>query len=86
MTKGGRPAHGTLRPDFDLSLSITWHQILLEQIAGGLERPLHITHAGDASGRVRVDPFLDIEDRVKSDREQGLLCVAFPPENSGKVR
>ncbi|MHA2611049.1 MAG: PQQ-dependent sugar dehydrogenase [bacterium JZ-2024 1] len=72
-------------------------QIALKEIASGLVHPVHITHAGDGSGRlflveqrgvIRVysggkilsKPFLDIQDRVISGGEMGLLSVAFHPE------
>ena len=87
--------------DFGTSAAVPWPQIFLEQVTGGLERPLHVTHAGDGSGRLFIveqkgttrifqngrltdDPFLDIQDRVKSGGEQGLLCVLFPPAYSSK--
>ena len=56
--------------------------VSLTQVAAGLARPVHITHAGDGSGRLfiieqhgritildderAVSPFLDITDRVQS--------------------
>ncbi len=36
------------------------------------------------NGQVLDTPFLDIESRVKSGGEQGLLSVAFPPDYSSK--
>ncbi len=78
-----------------------WPEIFLRLHAQGLQQPLHITHAGDGSGRLFIveqpgriqiiengqvldTPFLDIESRVKSGGEQGLLSVAFPPDHSSK--
>jgi glucose/arabinose dehydrogenase len=78
-----------------------WPEIFLRLHAQGLQQPLHITHAGDGSGRMFVaeqpgriqiiengqvlgTPFLDIESRVKSGGEQGLLSVVFPPDYSSK--
>lgn len=65
-------------------------------VAGGLQRPTWITHAGDDRlfvleqiGRIRIiqdgqllpEPFLDITDRVGSlSSEQGLLGLAFHPD------
>ncbi|MEZ4516844.1 MAG: PQQ-dependent sugar dehydrogenase [Chloroflexota bacterium] len=65
-------------------------------LAGGLDRPLYLTHAFDdrmfvveQPGRIRIiengqlvdQPFLDIQDRVGSvGNEQGLLSVAFHPQ------
>jgi glucose/arabinose dehydrogenase len=66
----------------------------LEPVAGGLDRPLAVTNAGDGrlfiteqSGRIRIfdgktllpQPFLDISERVLDEREQGLLSAAFHP-------
>jgi glucose/arabinose dehydrogenase len=72
-----------------------WPQIDVALAAGGLDDPVHITHAGDGSGRLFVveqggriqiiensavvGTFLDITERVLSAGEQGLLSVAFPP-------
>ncbi len=66
----------------------------LEPVAGGLDRPTAVAHAGDGrlfvaeqNGRVVVvrdgavlpAPFLDIRDRVGSGGERGLLSLAFHP-------
>lgn len=73
--------------------------IRLIKIAKGFNKPVHITHAGDGSGRLFVveqsgliriiqhgkvldQPFLDIQDRVRSGGEKGLLSVAFAPNYS----
>src|SRR3990170_6914419 len=60
----------------------TWPTIALSKVTSGLEKPLHVTHAGDGSGRIFVveqagririlkigqlsGVFLDITDRVLS--------------------
>ena len=68
--------------------------VLLQQVASGLNQPVALTHAGDsrlfitqqigtvvifdASG-LRSTPFLDIRSIVLSSGERGLLSVAFHP-------
>lgn len=65
-------------------------------VAGGLEKPLYLTHAFDdrlfvveQPGRIRIiengqllsQPFIDLRDRVGSvGSEQGLLSLAFHPQ------
>jgi glucose/arabinose dehydrogenase len=72
----------------------------LTQVADGLERPVAIAHADDGSDRLFIveqrgriyilteglsaEPFLNIEDRVTSGGEQGLLGLAFPPDYGAK--
>ena len=64
-----------------------------EQVAGGFDQPLFVTHADDGSGRTFVvekggeiklidgQVFMDISDRVGSEGyEQGLLGLAFSPD------
>ncbi len=79
--------------------------ITLSQIAEGLNRPVSLTNTNDSSGRLFIvehrgritimnnnilpNPFLKIEDRIKSPgtsggNEQGLLGLAFPPGFSEK--
>ncbi len=74
----------------------------LETVAAGLDFPVHVTHAGDGSGRLFVSEqngaivaisvsgtqstFLDISSRVSSGGERGLLSVAFHPEFSANGR
>jgi glucose/arabinose dehydrogenase len=69
---------------------------LLQPVATGLNRPVYLTHAGDAQlyiveqpgrivvltpGQKSLRVFLDIRSRVRSsDNEQGLLSVAFHPD------
>jgi glucose/arabinose dehydrogenase len=80
------------------SRQVTWPAIELSEIATGYSSPVHITNAGDGSGRLFVveqagrieilggGTFLDITGRVRdAGNEEGLLSVAFPPdfENSG---
>jgi glucose/arabinose dehydrogenase len=76
-------------PGFDAALVA----LDLEEVAGGLDEPLFVTHAGDGSGRLFVaekggtirtlpggQTFLDISGRVGSGgEEQGLLGLAFHP-------
>jgi glucose/arabinose dehydrogenase len=66
------------------------------QVAGGLSKPLALTHAGDdrlfvveqrgmvwviRNGQILPEPFLDIRDRVVDTAfEQGLLGLAFHPQ------
>jgi glucose/arabinose dehydrogenase len=81
--------------------SAAWPTISLQEIASGLDSPVHLTHAGDGSGRIFVveqpgririikggqvlsTPFLDINGRVLSGGERGLLSVAFPPQYATK--
>jgi glucose/arabinose dehydrogenase len=70
--------------------------IILNEVISGLSQPVHITHAGDGSGRMFIvekggrikiflgyayeGTFLDIHTRVSTGGEQGLLSVAFPPD------
>jgi uncharacterized repeat protein (TIGR01451 family) len=84
---------------FDSS-SLAGVDITIDQVvASGLASPVHITHAGDGSGRLFVveQPgrvqivqagtnalFLDITDRVMFGSERGLLSVAFPPGFASK--
>ena len=76
--------------------------IAFEEIAGGFQRAVYLTHAGDdrlfvveQAGRIStirdgvISPavFLDITAKVKSDRsEQGLLSVAFHPDYANNGR
>jgi glucose/arabinose dehydrogenase len=71
-------------------------EFALERVADGFERPVYVTHAGDARlfvveqhGRVRIvrdgavlpTPFLDVRDRIATrGNEQGLLGLAFEPD------
>ena len=71
-------------------------EIALEEVAGGLNELVYLTHAGDdrlflvvkdgrvlilEGGMVRATPFLDISSRVRSTGvEQGLTSIAFHPE------
>ncbi len=65
----------------------------LELVAGGLSRPVFVTHAGDGSGALFVveqagtirrlpdkEIFLDMRDRVLAGGERGLLGLAFHPD------
>ena len=71
------------------------NEIVLLPLAAGLDKPVEITHAGDArlfiieqKGRIRIfkdgrlltEPFLDLSERVSCCGEQGLLGLAFPPD------
>lgn len=79
----------------------SWPEPLFVEVAGGLDRPVHITNSGDdserlfiveRSGRIQIlkdnrvlaIPFLDIQERVGSGGERGLLSVAFPPNYQDK--
>ena len=82
------------------SSSLAGVDITIDQVAAsGFASPVHITHAGDGSGRLFVveQPgrvqivqagtnalFLDITDRVMFGSERGLLSVAFPPGFASK--
>jgi glucose/arabinose dehydrogenase len=71
-----------------------WPALALVEVARGLEQPVHVSHAGDGSGRLFVVEqrgrilallssgaraiFLDIVERVSCCGERGLLSVAFP--------
>lgn len=69
-------------------------RIALEAVTNGLNRPVALTHAGDArlfitlqGGQVVIldgpnvlpVPFLDITNRVSTGGERGLLSIAFHP-------
>lgn len=69
--------------------------IRLYAVASGLDRPLEISHAGDArlfvleqegriaiikGGRTLPERFLDIRSEVSCCGERGLLGIAFPPD------
>ncbi|MGD8633144.1 MAG: PQQ-dependent sugar dehydrogenase [Anaerolineales bacterium] len=72
---------------------VSWPAIELSLIDDGYDSPVHITNAGDGSGRLfiveqpgqieipGVGTFLDITNRVRNvGSEEGLLSVAFPPD------
>jgi glucose/arabinose dehydrogenase len=72
--------------------AVTWPAIELNEVASGYNSPVHLTHAGDGTGRIFVveqdglikilggGTFLDISAAVRSTgSEEGLLSVAFPP-------
>lgn len=77
--EGDIQAHATSEADLP--------DIDFQEIASGLDYPVHVTHAGDGSGRLfiveqpgqiliyhnglAVNPFLDIRDRVRSPRSTG---------------
>jgi glucose/arabinose dehydrogenase len=79
-----------------VSQAIAWPTVALNQVITGLTQPLHITHAGDGSGRLFIvektgrikvylgstylGTFLDIHTKVSTTSEQGLLSVAFSPD------
>jgi glucose/arabinose dehydrogenase len=80
---------------------VSWPNIEIVPLVTGLSSPVHITNAGDGSGRLFVverggtiqivqggamlgTPFLDIQARVQSGGEEGLLSVAFPPDYAAK--
>jgi glucose/arabinose dehydrogenase len=71
-------------------------QLRLQQVASGLDSPLHVAAPRNErgrvyivlqdgkivvleNGRIREQPFLDIDSQVTSGGEQGLLSVAFHP-------
>jgi glucose/arabinose dehydrogenase len=71
-------------------------QLRLQQVASGLDSPLHVAAPRNErgrfyivlqdgkivvfeNGRVREQPFLDIDSQVTSGGEQGLLSMAFHP-------
>ncbi len=78
--------------------TVSWPSIELTEIASGYSSPVHLTHAGDGSGRIFIversgtikilggGTFLDITGIVKGGGEEGLLSVAFPPgfANTGR--
>lgn len=75
---------------------VSWPAITLVEMVTGLTGPLHITHAGDGSGRLFIveksgrikvylnsiyqGTFLDIHTKVSTTGEQGLLSVVFSPD------
>jgi hypothetical protein len=78
-----------------LTLAAQQPQIALQRIAGGLNLPLDIVHAGDSrlfivlqrgqiviydGTRVLPTPFLDIHSLVSCCDERGLLGLAFHPQ------
>lgn len=69
--------------------------LILRPLAAGLDKPVEITHAGDArlfiieqegrivifkGGRILPEPFLDLTAEVSCCGERGLLGLAFPPD------
>lgn len=74
--------------------TVSWPSIELTEIASGYSSPVHLTHAGDGSGRIFIveqtgtikilggGTFLDISGIVKGEGEEGLLSVAFSPNFS----
>jgi glucose/arabinose dehydrogenase len=92
----GNPLPGLTAPCPDPPERQSIPDITLNEVATGFLRPVHLTHAGDGSGRLFIveqrgviwileqgrrvpEPFLDIQDRVESGGEKGLLGVAFSP-------
>jgi uncharacterized repeat protein (TIGR01451 family) len=88
----GDHAASVLRPA-DVQITVD------EIVASGFTQPVHITHAGDGSGRLFVveqpgqikvirdgvvKAFLDISTVVLSGGERGLLSVAFPPDYASR--
>ncbi len=87
--KDDAPAVAAEQASNDVTLGV-------EQVAGGLDQPVHVAAPpGDPRlfiveqpGRIRVvengtlrgTPFLDIAGKVRSGGEQGLLSVAFHPQ------
>jgi glucose/arabinose dehydrogenase len=85
-----------------LSPGVTWPSLSLNQVITGLSQPLHVTHAGDGSGRLFVvektgrikiylnsvyqSTFLDLHTKVSTTSEQGLLSVVFPPDYAASGR
>ena len=79
---------------FFVAATAAAQDVLLQQIASGLNQPVALTHAGDTrlfitqqigtiviydGTAVRATPFLDIRSLVLSGGERGLLSVAFHP-------
>src|ERR1700694_4615085 len=77
-----------------LTLAAQQPQIALQRVAGGLNQPLDIVHAGDSrlfivqqGGQIVIydgtqilpTPFLDISSQVSCCNERGLLGLAFHP-------
>jgi glucose/arabinose dehydrogenase len=71
--------------------------VVLQQLVGGLNQPVALTHAGDSrlfitqqigtvviydAAGLRATPFLDLRSIVLSGGERGLLSVAFHPHYS----
>ena len=81
---------------------VVWPTIILNGMITGLSQPLHITHAGDGSGRLFIvektgrikiylnsiyqGTFLDLHSKVSTTSEQGLLSLVFPPGYSASGR
>jgi glucose/arabinose dehydrogenase len=96
------PAASTITSFSIVAPKVTWPAISLVQVITGLNQPLHITHAGDGSGRLFIveqtgrikvydnfiyqGVFLDLSTKVTSTGEQGLLSIAFPPGYSTSGR
>jgi len=85
---------GNPRPEPVQAQAITWPTLSLQRVGSGFVNPVHITHSGDSrlfvvqqNGQVYIlqngvkstVPFLDIQSRVSSGGERGLLSLAFPP-------
>jgi glucose/arabinose dehydrogenase len=74
----------------------TSDDIVLTEVAAGLERPVQLVGIPDdsrlfiveqrgrirvlAAGQLRAEPYLDIGDQLSGGNEQGLLGVAFHPD------
>lgn len=72
---------------FNIRSGLAWPAVSLEQVVTGLQNPVHLTHAGDGSGRLFIveqagririyqnnlfsAPFLDIRGRVRSPANGG---------------
>lgn len=53
---------------------VTWPSITLSPFLSGLERPVHLTHAGDGSGRIFI---IEQAGRVKVYQDGSLLVTPF---------
>jgi hypothetical protein len=54
--------------------SVVWPQIILTQVTSGLSQPVHITHAGDGSGRLFV---VERAGRIRIFKNGTLLSTPF---------
>ncbi|HEX9891848.1 MAG TPA: PQQ-dependent sugar dehydrogenase [Actinomycetota bacterium] len=93
------PAPATPSPSPSPSLDLGSLDIRLRQVISDVALPLYVTHAGDGSGRLYVvqqvgvitvfrgddrDTFLDIGERLTWGGEQGLLGLAFHPQDPSR--
>jgi len=71
---GGRPGAAGRPAAAATAASVVWPQLLLTPVTSGLSLPVHITHAGDGSGRLFI---VERAGRIRIFRNGTLLSTPF---------